>query len=88
MCCVELYCRALHCTEINAPGRSASALASEAARHIQVLKELAETLEEQMRIALRNQNFVNLSECQCYLHMTEDAINALSPKYEGWKGPG
>ena len=52
----------------------------------QKLKELAETLEEQMRIALRNQNYVNLSKCQSYLHITENAINALSPKHEGWKG--
>ena len=49
----------------------------------QSLKQLAETLEEQMRIAGHNQNFLNLSKCQTYLHITENAINALSPKYEG-----
>ena len=54
----------------------------------QKLKELAKILEEQMRITGRNQNFLNLSKCQSYLLITEKAMNALSPKYEGWKGPG
>ena len=49
----------------------------------QKLKELAETLKEQMRIAGRNQNLLNLAMCQTYLDMTQNAINALSPRYEG-----
>ena len=52
----------------------------------QKLKQLAETLEEQRRIAGRKQNFLNLAQCQTYLDMTENAINALSPKYEGQNG--
>ena len=52
----------------------------------QKLKELAEIFEEQIGIALRNQIFVNLSKCQSFLHITENAINAFPLNTRGGKG--
>ena len=46
-------------------------------KKVEKLKELAEKLEDQMRIALRKKDFIYYTECQSYLDKTERAIKSI-----------